>query len=39
MDYRMVWVKGHVEVYDSQGNFFCSADSMWEAQQELEEIA
>ena len=39
MDYSMVWVRGHVEVYDGAGKFCFSADSDWEALRELEEIA
>lgn len=35
MDYDIVWVGGHVEVYDAGGNFYCSADSEREARNEL----
>ena len=36
---EMRWVMGHVEVYDSWGNFLFSADSAEEAERELEEVA
>lgn len=39
MEYRMRWVHGHVEVYDSVGRFCFSADTEREAQEELEENA
>lgn len=35
MDYTMVWVRGHVEVYDWAGRFCFSADNEREAQEEL----
>lgn len=35
MDYSIVWVRGHVEVYDWAGRFCFSADSEREAQEEL----
>lgn len=38
MDYDIVWVKGHVEVFDSSGRFVCSADTEAEAYSEIEEI-
>jgi hypothetical protein len=34
--YSIIPVRGHFEVYDSNGNFFCSADSYPEAQREIE---
>jgi len=36
MEHRIVWVRGHVEVYDSAGNFCFSADNEREAREELE---
>ena len=39
MDYSIVWVRGHVEVYDRAGRFLFSADSESEALRELEEAA
>lgn len=36
MDYSIVWVRGHVEVYDWAGRFCFSADSEREAWEELE---
>ena len=36
MDYSIVWVRGHVEVYDWAGRFCFSADSEREAREELE---
>ena len=36
MDYRIVPVRGHYEVYDRSGNFICSADTRSEAEEELE---
>jgi len=35
MDYRIVDVRGHVEVYDSQGQFLFSADTEEEALADL----
>lgn len=35
MDYRIINVKGHVEVYDSLGQFLFSADSEAEALADL----
>ena len=32
-------VHGHVQVYDYKGNFLFSADSEWEAREELESYA
>lgn len=39
MDYSIVWVRGHVEVYDWAGRFCFSADSEREAREELEGAA
>lgn len=36
MDYSIVWVRGHVEVYDWAGRFCFSADNEREAREELE---
>jgi len=36
MDYSIVWVRGHVEVYDHAGRFCFSADNEREAREELE---
>lgn len=32
-------VHGHIQVYDHKGNFLFSADSEWEAREELEGYA
>ncbi len=37
--YSMRHVCGHIQVYDSQGNFLFSADSEREAREELEQNA
>ncbi len=39
MDYEIRWVYGHVEVYDNAGRFRFSADSEWEALEELSDPA
>ena len=39
MEYDIVRVRGHVEVYDPAGHFCFSADTMGEALAELREIA
>ncbi len=39
MDYSIVWVRGHVEVYDHAGRFCFSADNEREALEELEQAA
>ena len=39
MEYSIVWVRGHVEVYDGEGKFFFSADNEREAREELREMA
>ena len=36
MDYDIIWVRGHVEVYDHAGRFCFSADNEREAWRELE---
>ena len=38
MDYSIVWVRGHVEVFDWAGRFCFSADSEREALEELEQV-
>ena len=35
MDYEIVWVRGHIEVYDGAGRFCFSADNEREAREEL----
>ena len=37
--YDIVWVRGHVEVYDWAGRFCFSADNEREALEELEDYA
>ena len=37
--YTMRYVQGHVQVYDLSGKFLFSADSEWEAREELEDYA
>ena len=37
MNYEIRYVRGHVEVYDQMGRFRFSADSEWEALEELEQ--
>lgn len=39
MEFVIKYVNGHVEVYDRQGNFVFSADSVQEAEADLELIA
>ena len=39
MDYELVWVRGHIEVYDWAGRFCFSADNEREAREELGLIA
>ena len=39
MDYSIIWVRGHVEVYDWAGRFCFSADSEREAREELAAFA
>ena len=35
-EYKIIATRGHYEVYDSNGNFFCSADTYHEAEREIE---
>lgn len=35
-NYKFVQVKGHVEIYDESGKFVFSADTVKEAEQDLE---
>lgn len=37
MNYSMIFVCGHIEVYDERGNFLFSADTRQEAWRELNE--
>ena len=37
--YSMRYVQGHVQVYDQKGRFLFSADTEWEAREELEALA
>ena len=37
MEYRMEYVRGHIEVYSARGEFLFSADTMAEADEMLEE--
>ena len=37
MEYRMEYVRGHIEVYSARGEFLFSADTMAEADAMLEE--
>ena len=39
MEYKIVWVRGHVEVYSGDGQFCFSADTEREAREELREMA
>ncbi len=39
MDFNIVWVRGHVEVFDGEGNFVFSADNEAEAHRDLAEMA
>ena len=39
MEYRICWVRGHVEVYDGAGRFRFSADPEQEAREEIEALA
>ena len=38
MNYEIRYVRGHVEVYDQMGRFRFSADSEWEALEELDQM-
>lgn len=33
--YEVIRIRGHYEVFDAEGNFFCSADSYSEAMSEI----
>lgn len=35
--YKMRYVGGHIQVYDLRGTFLFSADSEWEAREEIAE--
>ncbi len=39
MEYTILWVRDHVEVYDAAGRFRFSADSEREAREELGALA
>ena len=39
MEFKFIWVRGHVEVYDAAGRFCFSADSESEARRELQDAA
>ncbi len=39
VNYRMVYVREHVEVFDEEGRFWFSADTCEEALRDLEELA
>lgn len=36
--YDIRWVRGHIEVFDGEGRFCFSADTMGEAQEELRDV-
>ena len=36
--YDIRWVRGHVEVFDGEGRFCFSADTVGEAKQELRDL-
>lgn len=38
MNYKIRYMRGHVEVFDSQGNFLFSADNEYEAENEIREM-
>ena len=38
MEYRMEYVRGHIEVFSARGEFLFSADTMAEADEMLEEL-
>lgn len=38
-EFRIKWVKGHVEVFDAAGHFLFSADTEQEALDDLEELS
>lgn len=37
--YSVRYVCGHIQVYDNNGNFLFSADTEWEAREELKAYA
>lgn len=37
--YKMMHMRGHIQVYDLNGNFLFSADSEREAREEIEQYA
>ena len=37
--YKMMYTRGHVQVYDLNGNFLFSVDSEREAREEMEQYA
>ena len=37
MDYRIICVHGHYEVYDNKGNFICSGDTLNEVVKEIQD--
>lgn len=37
--YKIINIRGHIQVYDMKGNFLFSADSEREAREELENYA
>ena len=39
MEYELVWVREHIEVYDGAGRFCFSADNEREALEELDTVA
>ncbi len=39
MEYRLVWVREHIEVFDWNGRFCFSADSEREAREELRQAS
>ena len=39
MEYTIIWVNGHIEVYDANGEFWFSADTRAEVREELMQIA
>ncbi len=36
--YSMKHIRGHIQVFDLRGNFLFSADSEWEAWEEIESL-
>ena len=39
MEIQMIYVQGHIEVLDASGEFLFSADTVQEAEEELELLA